>query len=92
MSKKSVNRAITVRFSTSDYNRIVHDAEQKNESVAEHIRAIISANHEQLSLDQRFVDLERRITNRMFSIVCAVANLSDHEREIARQRLNGGNQ
>jgi hypothetical protein len=90
MSKKSVNRAITVRFQTSDYNRIVHDAEQKNESVAEHIRAIISANNERLSLDQRFVDLERRVTNRMFSIVCAVANLSDHEREIAKQRLSGG--
>jgi len=90
MSKKSENRPITVRFQTSDYNRIVHDAEQKNESVAEHIRTIISANDEQLSLDQRFVDLERRITNRMFSIVCAVANLSDHEREMVKLRLNGG--
>ncbi|MBJ7537194.1 hypothetical protein [Marinomonas transparens] len=90
MSKKNVNRAITVRFSASDYNRIVHDAEQKNGSVAEHIRAIISANDEQLSLDQRLVDLERRITNKTFSIVCAVANLSEHEREMVKMRLNGG--
>ncbi|MEL0636502.1 hypothetical protein V6259_06940 [Marinomonas sp. TI.3.20] len=92
MSKKSVNRAITVRFSTSDYNRIVHDAEQKNESVAEHIRTIVASHYEQISLDQRFIDLERKVTSRIFSIVCAVANLSDHEREIARQRVVGGNQ
>lgn len=90
MPKKNVNRAITVRFPNTDYNRIVQDAELKNESVAEHLRQIISEHSEQKSLDQSLLELERKIANRIFSIVCAVANLSEHEREMAKMRLNGG--
>ncbi|MBJ7557021.1 hypothetical protein [Marinomonas spartinae] len=90
MSKKNLHRAITVRLSNSDYNSIVNDAEIKNESVAEHVRQIITEHSEQKSLDQNLLELERKITSRTFSIVCAVANLSDHEREMVKLRLNGG--
>ena len=89
-SNTTLKNSVSVRFCNAHYNILVRDAELKNESVAEHIRQTISDQIEQKTFQEQLVKLERSLASRVFSIVCAVANLSEHEREIVKMRLNGG--
>ncbi len=91
MPKKTLTHAISARLDKADYNRLVHDAELKNRSVAGHVRQIITEHETHKSIEQTLLDLERRMASRTFSIVCAVANLSEHEREIVKARITGDN-
>ncbi len=87
MSKNKLDKAVTVRFYTNDYNKLLQLAEQQNVPVAEVIRRAWKANQEQKDISIKLLALEERLSKRNFEIVSAVANLDEQEKNLAEQRL-----
>ena len=87
MSKNKLDKPVTVRFYTNDYNKLLQLAEQQNVPVAEVIRRVWKANEKQKNISIKLLELEERISKRNFEIVSAVANLDEQEKNLAEQRL-----
>lgn len=89
MNRKIHNttRPVTVRFSTADYQILLAEAETNNVSVAEMLRKAWASYREQSNIQTRLDVTERRITQKTFEIVCAIANLSDQQRIAAYKKF-----
>ncbi|MCG9729599.1 hypothetical protein L1D44_07005 [Shewanella sp. Isolate13] len=87
-------KAITVRFSISDYLKIEQEAERIGSNLANVLRESWSAYNNSNQLKSDLKQLESNLLRQSFEVCCAVQGLNPIERKEALDelttRLNGG--
>ncbi|WP_100637089.1 hypothetical protein [Marinomonas sp. ef1] len=77
--KLNETKIITSRFSSSQYNEITQEAEDKRMNNSEFIRHIWSSYKSNEDINKKIDLLEKRLEKRFFEMVSAVAGLDDQE-------------
>jgi VIT1/CCC1 family predicted Fe2+/Mn2+ transporter len=80
-------RAVTSRFSLSDYMALLAEAERTGSNPSQLLRQAWQVYQEQQQLDERLTQFESRLTRRTFEIVSAVAGLTETERKQAQAQV-----
>lgn len=87
-------KAITVRFSISDYLKIEQEAERIGSNLANVLRESWSAYNNSNQFKSDLKQLESNLLRQSFEVCCAVQGLNPIERKEAldelTSRLNGG--
>lgn len=91
--KSLTQKAITARFSISDYQKIEELAEQNGSNLAEVIREAWRSYKKKNDISNELERLKTNLLKQTFEVCSAVAGLSDDERIEAiselKQRLKG---
>lgn len=85
--KSKGQHAVTTRFSTGDYAKILELAEEKGTTVAGIVRFAWASFIQRVDFDDSLILLERRLTNKVFDICCSVNGLNEDERKEALDDL-----
>lgn len=80
-------RAVTSRFSLSDYMALLAEAERTGSNPSQLLRQAWQVYQEQQQLDERLTQFESRLTRRTFEIVSAVAGLTETECKQAQAQV-----
>ncbi|MFT5295005.1 MAG: Lon protease-like protein [Colwellia sp.] len=78
--KSLTQKAITVRFPISDFQKIEEMAENNNSNLAEVLREAWRTHKKENDHLKDFKQLESRLLKQVFNICCAVHGLSNKEK------------
>lgn len=91
--KSLTQKAITARFSISEYQKIEELAEQNGSNLAEVIREAWRSYKKKSDIAQELENLKANLLKQTFEVCSAVAGLSENERVEAiselKERLGG---
>lgn len=79
---------ISVRFSEFEYNMILKEAEENNMNSAEVLRRSRKAYIDNNDIEVRLLQLEARLTKKIFEIVSAIANIDEQEKIVATKKYH----
>ncbi|PNH80068.1 hypothetical protein [Vibrio diazotrophicus] len=81
--KHQTQKAVTARFSISDYYDIEKEAESLGTTVADVLRISWTEYNKKIEIQTALSELEINIMKNIFNIFCAVQGLSEQERHEA---------
>jgi hypothetical protein len=84
---KTLNKAVTARFSGEDYLRLQTEAERRGCAIADVIRGAWTHYQEQRQLQQHLMKMEQRQRKVQFEMLCTVLDLAADERKQAAAQL-----
>ncbi|MES9859249.1 MAG: hypothetical protein ABW160_18910 [Candidatus Thiodiazotropha sp. 4PDIV1] len=87
MRKPATTKAVTTRFSLSEYEKLAEAAEKCSGTVADVIRDAWHHYQQRQHIEQQLLQLEQRLKHSTFESLLAITNLDDDARENALQKL-----
>lgn len=89
--RHQTQKAITARFSITDYQDIEREAELIGTTLADVIRKSWEGYKKQEEMKEQLSKMEFELKKSMFEICCAVSGLTDDERREAYQDIHINN-
>ena len=87
-SNKEKTAQVSIRLGLSEHRDLMHAAEQAGTTLSDIARERIRLSAKQIELSSQLSQLEKRLSQKVFDICCAVANLDDDEKREAAQTVN----
>jgi hypothetical protein len=86
--KKSLDKAITIRFTKEDYLLLLQESEQRGCSVADMVRKSWAHYQQQQQIQQLLLRLEQRQRKNTFEMLNVMLGLKPDERQGAMKELH----